>query len=438
MNQKPPQQINVGLVGCGTVGSGVVEILTKHQRLLSERVGVPIVLKKVADKSKKRALDLGLDKSQVTAFWEELVEDPSIPVIVELMGGTTDAKKLILAALQNGKQVVTANKALLATHGKEIFETARKQKLDICFEAAVGGGIPILRALREGFVANEIKSIHGIINGTCNYILSEMSEKGESFNDVLKEAQSLGYAEQDPTFDIQGIDAAHKLAILISIAYGIHVKLGNIYTEGISRLTPFDIECARRFGFCVKLLAIAKKMKRGIEARVHPTMIPLTNPLASVRDVFNAILLDGDYVGPSLLYGRGAGKNPTASAVVADLVEISRNLLNGVSYTVPPLGHSGSSVREGVLEKMDDLESDYYLRFSVTDQPGVLAQITGLLGKHSISISSVYQHGQGQGKKVPVVVVTHKAREVNVQKALALIDRLSVVKEKTLLVRIES
>lgn len=434
---KPLKEIKIGLVGCGIVGSGVVELLHQHRDLLKERLGIPLVLEKVATLLPAQARAAGLPNSRVTKRWQDLVSDPSISVIVELMGGTREARKLILAALQNGKHVVTANKALLATHGKEIYKEAHRQRLDICFEAAVGGGIPILRALREGFVGNEIKSILGIINGTCNYILSEMSEKGESFEKVLKNAQRLGYAEQDPSFDVEGIDAAHKLSILVSIAYGMDVELKQIHTEGIRSLTPFDIDCARRFGFAIKLLAIAKKNKNGIEARVHPTMIPLSSPLASVREAFNAIYLDGDFVGPSLLYGKGAGKRPTASAVVGDIIEVARNIIKGVSMTVPPLGHYNDSIPKGVIQKMDQLESEYYLRFSVVDQPGVLSHIAGILGKHQISISSVYQHGQGQGKIVPIVILTHRARESNMKLALSKIDRLGSVKNKTLLIRIE-
>ncbi len=431
------KQINIGLVGFGIVGSGVAEILARHTSLLQSRVGSKLVLKKIATRTKEKALKAGIKKEQLTASWEELVADPEIPVIVELMGGVGEAKKLILSALKNGKHVVTANKALLALHGKEIFEVARKAKLDICFEAAVGGGIPILRALREGFVANEIESMWGIINGTSNYILSEMTEKKEEFETVLKRAQNLGYAEQDPTFDIDGIDAAHKLTILISIAYGVYINFKKLYIEGIREISAFDIECAKRFGFVIKLLAITKKNKNKIEARVHPCMIPLSNPLANVHEAYNAILLNGDFVGPSLLYGKGAGKNPTASAVVGDLVEIGRNLLNGVSYTVPPLGHSDQKIEDGVIQPLEDLETEYYLRVLVNDRPGVLSKITGILGKHLISISSVYQHGQGFGKIVPIVILTHQASEKNMRRAVQEIARLKVVKRKLLFIRVE-
>ncbi len=433
----PLSQINIGLIGVGTVGGGVLELLTRHASRLTHKVGAPVVLKKVVDRDRKRALKLGIKTSALVHSWQEVVQDPSIHVVVELIGGTTVAKEIILAALKNGKHVVTANKALLAHHGREIFELARKKNLDVCFEAAVGGGIPILRSMREGFVANEIRSILAIINGTCNYILSEMTQRGEDFLPTLQKAQELGYAERDPSFDVDGIDASHKLAILASMAYGQEVPLNKIKVEGIRSITSFDIDCAQRFGFAIRLLAIAKKTKTGIEARVHPCMIPLSNPLAGVMDAFNAILIDGDYVGPSLLYGKGAGRNPTASAVVADIVEIARNVFNGVSAVVPPLGTPIQAFKKAQIEPIENLETEYYLRFTANDQPGVLSKITGILGKQGISISSVYQHGQAAGKEVPIVILTHRAREGDVSKAIAHIDRLNVVRKKTQKIRIE-
>ncbi len=432
---KNKNEIKIGLVGCGTVGSGVVEILQKHSQLLEQRVGVKLTLKKVASQHWKLAAKAGVSRSIYTENWREVVNDPEISIVVELIGGTGEAQTLVKEALAAGKDVVTANKALLAEKGAEIFRLAEKNQRDLCFEAAVGGGIPILRALREGFVANEIESIWAIINGTCNYILTQMAEKEEEFSQVLSRAQALGYAERDPRFDVEGIDAAHKLAILTSMAYGISLKPDAIYTEGISSLTPFDFQSAKRFGYAIKLLAIAKKTEAGIEARVHPTMIPIESLLANVREAFNAILLRGDFVGPSLLYGRGAGKEATASAVVADIVEIARNQLSGVRLPVPPLGHAEN--RSSKIVKMESLQSEYYLRFTVQDKPGVLAELTGALGKQGISICSVYQESQDSKRKVPVILFTHPAQESAIQKAIKVIEGKKITAEKTLLIRIE-
>ncbi|HKX12425.1 MAG TPA: homoserine dehydrogenase, partial [bacterium] len=348
-----------------------------------------------------------------------------------------EAKSLALAAIKAGKHLVTANKALLAMHGREVFAAAKAAQVDVCFEAAVGGGIPILRALREGYVANRITSLYGIVNGTCNFILSEMSQKGAGFQETLKIAQELGYAEADPSFDIDGWDAAHKLAILTSIAHGVHVPLDKIYVEGLRRLTPYDLECAKHFGFEIKLLAIAKLSGGKIQARVHPTMVPAGSMLAAVRGVHNAIAIDGDSVGEGMLYGRGAGSRPTASAVVGDIVEVARNLVQGVAYTVPPLGLYADKIQDAAIEPIAALRSPYYLRFQALDRPGVLAKITAILGKHRISISSVYQNVREEGKAVPIVILTHEALERDIQTAIAKIDRLEVMKDKTVLIRVE-
>lgn len=429
--------IKVGLVGFGTVGRGVYEILQRHRALLAQRIGAPVEIKKIAvrDKSKRRGVKA--PAGLFTEDYREILRDPEIQVVVEVMGGTQEAKTLALAAIKAGKHLVTANKALLALHGREVFGAAKTAQVDICFEAAVGGGIPILRALREGFVANRILSLFGIVNGTCNFILSEMSEKGADFQATLKRAQELGYAEADPGFDIDGWDAAHKLAILVSIAYGVHVPVDKLFVEGIRRLSAFDLECAKRFGFEIKLLAIAKSQGAKIQARVHPTMIPAGSMLAAVRGVHNAILVEGDFVGEGMLYGAGAGSGPTASAVVGDIVEVARNLIAGVAYTVPPLGLYADKVRDAAIEPIGSLKGPYYLRFQALDRPGVLAKITSILGRHRISISSVYQNLAEEGRVVPIVVLTHEALERDVRAAVAKIDRLGVMKEKTLLIRVE-
>ncbi|MCC7343564.1 MAG: homoserine dehydrogenase [Deltaproteobacteria bacterium] len=429
--------IKVGLVGFGTVGRGVYEILERHRALLAQRIGAPVEIKKIAvrDKSKRRGIKV--PTGLFTEDYREILRDPEIQVIVEVMGGTQEAKTLALAAVKAGKHLVTANKALLALHGREVFGAAKAAQVDICFEAAVGGGIPILRALREGFVANRILSLFGIVNGTCNFILSEMSEKGADFQATLKRAQELGYAEADPGFDIDGWDAAHKLAILVSIAYGVHVPVDKLFVEGIRRLSAFDLECAKRFGFEIKLLAIAKSQGAKIQARVHPTMIPAASMLAAVRGVHNAISVEGDFVGEGMLYGAGAGSGPTASAVVGDIVEVARNIIAGIAYTVPPLGLYADKVRDAAIEPIGSLKGPYYLRFQALDRPGVLAKITSILGRHRISISSVYQNLAEEGRVVPIVVLTHEALERDVRAAVAKIDRLEVMKEKTLLIRVE-
>ncbi|KAB2842836.1 homoserine dehydrogenase [bacterium] len=429
--------IKVGLVGFGTVGRGVYEILERHRALLAQRIGAPVEIKKIAvrDKSKRRGVKA--PAGLFTEDYREILRDPEIQVVVEVMGGTQEAKTLALAAIKAGKHLVTANKALLALHGREVFGAAKAAQVDICFEAAVGGGIPILRALREGFVANKILSLFGIVNGTCNFILSEMSEKGADFQATLKRAQELGYAEADPGFDIDGWDAAHKLAILVSIAYGVHAPVDKLFVEGIRRLSAFDLECAKRFGFEIKLLAVAKSQGDKIQARVHPTMIPAGSMLAAVRGVHNAISVEGDFVGEGMLYGAGAGSGPTASAVVGDIVEVARNIISGVAYTVPPLGLYADKIRDAAIEPIGSLKGPYYLRFQAMDRPGVLAKITSILGRHRISISSVYQNLAEEGRVVPIVVLTHEALERDVRAAVAKIDRLEVMKEKTLLIRVE-
>jgi homoserine dehydrogenase len=426
--------IGVGIVGFGTVGTGTARILLDKAGLLRERTGIDIGLKKIADLDIRRDRGLRLPKGTLTADSDKLIGDPDVRIVVELIGGTTFAKDLILKAIAAGKHVVTANKALLATHGAEIFRAASKANVEIGIEASVAGGIPIIRVIREGLVANRIKAVYGIINGTTNYILTKMTEEKAEFSDVLREAQKLGYAEADPTYDIEGIDSAHKLAILASLSYGSQFSLKDVYCEGISWISPMDIEFARELGYKVKLLAIAKEAGGKVELRVHPTMVPEEYLISKVDGVYNAVYVEGDAVGSTLYYGRGAGDMPTGSAVVSDIVDIARNITNNSPGRVPMIA---KKVRPKRLLKMDDVVSMYYFRFSALDRPGVLSKISGILGKYNISLASVIQKGRRQGKAVPLVVLTHKARERDVVTAVREINRLRVVAGKTVFLRVE-
>jgi homoserine dehydrogenase len=430
-------RIHIGLIGFGTVGTGLVKILQEKAKLLEERLGLSIVLKRIADLDVTTDRGVKVNPAILTTKVTEVMEDPEIVIVVELIGGLEPARTFILQALEKGKHIVTANKALLAVHGAEIFKAADERGMDIGFEGSVGGGIPIIRALKEGLVANKIRVIFGILNGTSNYILSEMTNQGLQFQEVLKEAQKLGYAEADPTLDIEGIDTAHKLSILLSLAYGVQVRMEDIYTEGISAISPMDIEHARELGYHIKLLAIAKSDGGPIEARVHPTLLPANHLLATVGGPFNAIFVKGDAVGSTLFYGAGAGMMPTASAVVSDLVDLCRNIRLGVSRRVPLLSYQPAHLREAEIKNIHDVTSTYYLRFTVVDRPGVLSRISGILGDLDISISSVIQKGRRVEKAVSIYVVTHEAREKNMQKALQVIDRLPVIVDKTVLLRIE-
>jgi homoserine dehydrogenase len=425
--------IHVGIIGFGTVGTGTARILLENREVLKERTGLDINLKKIADIDIKRDRGLKLPKGVLTPKADELLNDPEIDIVVELIGGTTIAKEIVLKAIDKGKHVVTANKALLATHGAEIFRAASRKKVEIGFEASVAGGIPIIKVVREGLVANRIKAVYGIINGTTNYILTKMTEEKAEFSDVLREAQKLGYAEADPTYDIEGIDSGHKLAILASLAYGSPYNIRDVHCEGISWITPMDIDFARELGYKVKLLAIAKETGGKVELRVHPTMVPEEYLISKVDGVFNAVYVEGDAVGSTLYYGRGAGDMPTGSAVVADIADIARNVLHG---TPGRLSFSGSRRPKNLL-KMDDVRSMYYFRFSALDKPGVLSKISGILGKYNISIVSVIQKGRRAGKAVPLVVLTHMAREKDVSSAIKEINRLSVVAGKTAIIRVE-
>jgi len=433
------KDIKVGLIGFGTVGSGVAKILQKNSRLIEKRLGARLILKRVADVDLKTDRGVKLKRGVLTRRAEDVIKDPEIDIVMELMGGVEPAKTFILNAIGNKKHIVTANKALLALHGEEIFREAQRYGVDVNFEASVGGGIPLIRSIKEGLVANRIHSIFGILNGTSNYILSKMTDEGRNFKEVLKEAQEKGYAEADPTYDIEGIDAAHKLAILIRLAFGTPLQFKEIFIGGISQITPLDIQFSREFGYRIKLLAIAKMEKGRIEAHVHPTMIPEGHLLSTVEGVFNAIYIKGDAVGPALFYGQGAGQMPTGSAVVSDLVELGRNVLTQASgRRVPLLSFQEWAIEEIPLKKMDDVVMPFYMRFSALDRPRVLSKISGILGKNDISISAVIQKGRQVNGAVSVVMMTHEAKEKNVRRALKEINRLGVILGKTMFIRVEN
>jgi len=422
------------MIGLGTVGNGVLRILRDNAQPIRSRLGVPIEITKIAVRDLKRDRGLRLASGVLTDNPTEIIEDPNIDIVVELIGGYQPAKELILASIGRGKHVVTANKALLAVHGEEIHEAARRASVTIGFEGSVGGGIPVIKALKEALAANRILSIYGIINGTSNYILSKMTDEERSFADVLAEAQRAGYAEADPTFDVGGIDTAHKLAILVNLAFGAHVRLDNIFTEGITSISPLDIDFGKELGYKLKLLAIAKWHDGQVEARVHSTMIPDEYPIAKVSGVYNAIQIVGDACGDIMLYGRGAGSMPTGSAVVADIMDISRHILMEPSRNLNTNPAGASAVK---LVPMDSVTSIYYFRFMALDQPGVLAQISGILGRQQISIAQMIQRGRKQGGSVPLVIMTHTALERDIQKALVEIKALACITEEPVLIRVE-
>jgi len=430
------KSIRVGLFGLGTVGAGVVKVGISHRGELEEKIGVPVELAAIVDKDTATPRE-GLDIAALplTSNPETILGDSSIDIVVELIGGLEPARTFVLGALAAGKHVVTANKALLATHGEELYAAALRHGRMLAFEASVAGGIPIIRAVKEGLAANRIISLQGIVNGTANYILTKMTDEGLEFDRVLKEAQEKGYAEADPTYDIEGIDSAHKLQVLAMLAFRTSVKLEDIYVEGITRITPLDIALAREMGYRIKLLAVAKSAGGALELRVHPTMIPETSPMSAVSGVFNAVFVSGDVVGDLMFYGRGAGQLPTASSVWADIVEIARRHSAGQSATAQDLPVLGS--KPPALKPLADIRSSYYLRVSALDQPAVLAQITGILGRHEISIASVIQKTHQSAKAVPVVMMTHEAQEGNMRKALAEIDALPVIAAPTLMIRVE-
>lgn len=431
------RSIGIGLIGWGTVGCGVIQVLRENADAIAARLGFRLELKRVADMDLERPRPVSVPRELLTSRSEDILDDPSIDIVVELIGGLGAARKMILEALEKKKYVVTANKALLAHHGNELFDVACKNGRAIGFEASVAGGIPFIKALREGLAANRIDSIFGILNGTANYILTRMTDANLSFAEALKEAQDKGYAEADPTLDIEGIDTAHKLAITCAIAFGTPIQFDQVHTEGISRIDPVDIRFGEEFGYQLKLLAIARHSQSGLEMRVHPTLIPTTHVLASVKGAYNAVHVQGNAVGNIMLYGLGAGMMPTGSAVVSDLMDIARDIAASTPPKVPHLGFAADRLSSIPIKPIADVSTCYYFRFAAVDRPGVLSKISGILGANQISIAAVIQKGRQTQGAVPIVMITHEALESNVRKALAEMDRLEVVLAPTQIIRIE-
>jgi len=426
-----------GLIGFGTIGAGVVKLLRAHAADVKRRVGRPLTLAAIADLDVETDRGVAPGAARLTTDAMSVITDPEIDVVIELIGGYEPARTFVLAAIAAGKDVVTANKALLAVHGAEIVAAAEKAGVRVGFEASVGGGIPILRALKESLAGDRTEAVYGIVNGTCNHILTTMTREGRGFAEVLKEAQALGLAEANPAADVDGIDSAHKLALLATLAFGVVPRFADIPTEGIRHIEAVDIAFARELGYTIKLLAIAKDGGKSIEARVHPTMIPSSHVLADVGGAFNAIFVQGEALGPTMYYGQGAGSLPTATAVVADLIAAARDRQLGAAPRVPPWGVPQAALRRLPVRPLAELESEYYLRFMAVDRPGVLAKITGVLGKCDISIASVIQRERNEGTTVPLVLRTHHAREKNLAKALRAIGTLKAVRGKPVSIRIE-
>lgn len=427
-------KVNIAIIGFGTIGSSVVKLLMERRKFFRERTGIDLNLYAVCDKDLSSKRDVSVPKDMLTKDADSLISNPDVDIVVELIGGVLPAKEIIIKSLSSGKHVVTANKYLLAVEGEDIFEQARKNQRQVLFEASVAGGVPIVKAIREGMVANTFSSIFGILNGTSNYILSRMSTESSSFKAALKEAQLKGYAEKDPSLDIKGLDSAHKLSILSFLAFGKRVPVDDIYVEGIEDISPIDIQYASELGYVVKLLAIAKRYEKELEVRVHPTLLPSENLLSSVSGVYNAIFVDADLIGKQVFYGEGAGKLPTASAVLSDIMDLAYTIVycsESNKYVAPEKAEIGR------IRKMDDVKARYYVHFSAIDKPGVLGQIADLLGKHSISISSVVQKEKREAQVIPIVMLTHEAREKDMQDALKKIDRLPSIKRKSVLIRME-
>lgn len=428
------RKINIGLIGFGNIGCGVVKILQQRKSLLSQKIGIEIVIKKICDKDIAKRRDISIDKNLLTSNAFEIIDDPQIDIVVELIGGISPAKEFILASLKKGKHVVTANKALLAKCGNELFSEASERGKNIYFEASVGAGIPIIKSIKEGLVANKFSSIFGIVNGTSNYVLTQMSKENCSFASAIASAKAKGFAEKDPTLDIHGIDSAHKLALLTYLAFGKIVNLKDIFIEGISQVSALDIAYAKELGYEIKLLAIAKKELDELEVRVHPTFLPAEHLLSSVDGVFNAIYVSSDLAGDLMFYGPGAGQLPAASAVVSDIVDLTQDIKAGLFR--PTLNSIEDTSIKG-LRKIDEFENKYYIRIMAVDKPGVLAKVAGILSKFGISIASVTQKERLKSQVVPVVMVTHEVKEKNLRGALKMIDKLGDIKEESVAIRIE-
>jgi len=435
MSVKAKNRINIAVVGFGTIGSSVVKLLLEGRSVFFERTGIDLNLSLVCDKDLKTKRDVSVPRGMLTSDFNEIISSPEIDLVVELVGGVHPAKEIIMSALASGKHVVTANKLLLAVEGEDIFKKAEESEKEIFFEASVAGGVPIISSIRRGLVANTFFSIMGILNGTSNYVLSRMSSEGIGFKAALKEAQSKGYAERDPSLDIKGLDSAHKISILSLLAFGKKVKMEDIYIEGIEHISPMDIEYAREWGYVVKLLAIAKREGNELGVRVHPTLLPPQYLLSSVSGVYNAIFINADLVGKQVFYGEGAGKLPTSSAILSDIMDIAYTIVYGKGSS-RPIVQKRSDIEK--IKKMDDIRTRFYVHFSTIDKPRVLAKIAELLGKRNISIASVVQKEKGKGHIVPILMLTHEARELDMQNALKEIDKLAVIKRKTVLIRLES
>jgi homoserine dehydrogenase len=430
-------EVTIALLGLGTVGTGVAMLIERNRPLLRRRLGLDLRIVGVAVRDPRRGRDSPITRRLLTTDARSLVTDPSVDVVVELFGGYEPARSLVLAAIAAGKDVVTANKALLAVHGREVFAAAEHQGVRLGFEASVGGGVPIIRVLKEALAGDRNRAVYGIVNGTCNSILTAMTDRGSEFPAALAEAQASGLAEADPSLDIDGTDSAHKLALLVALAFGMDCPVAEIHTEGIRPIAQMDVAFARELGYVIKLLAIAKDDGKRVEARVHPTMIPRTHLLADVRDAFNAIHIQGDALGSTMYVGPGAGRLPTATSVLADVVEIARQRAHPGERPPPPLGIPVAELRAARLRPIGAIESEYYLRFLVVDRPGVLGRIAGILGRRGISIASVIQKDRRKGNSVPIIIRTHEARESSLRRALSDIGRLAAVRGKPFFMRIE-